>query len=695
MSAVSAAVVCSAAQTSRADTTWISTSNQLFTTTGNWSNGLPSTGPQLAIFSGTSGIQRTIDIQGTTARNAVGLQFTSAPGIGGFTFNSTTNNSPGFQNRAGGTANGIQNLDDDNQTFNVAVKMFSSTGVAGATAAQTFDSGSGGLTFTGNNAASGSTVDNNGGALTITGSGSVTIGIAGATKGDLVGAGAVIKNGTGTLDLGGSTANSFSGGFTLNNGTVRAGKPTALGVAGGAVAIAGGTLAMTDGTGRTLNYAYTFSGDLTLGQATGGTGAVTLAGTADLGGAGRTITVNNASDTISAVINNGSLTKDGTGVLALTGANLYTGSTTILNGQVNISTTSTLGNGTGALNLAGGKLNTTGNRTVTSDPVANPINLTNDSAITTTGTAATTNLNLSNSSITGTAGKTLTIRSDSATANAVFDVRFSGSGFTLASNVDIGAGAAGTTRLSSFNTTGTTQTFTGSIVGTSGSFRRTATTSGTGGTTIFAGNNTYTGGTAINDGVLLANNTAGSATGTGAITILGPGTLGGTGAVSGAITSTGKISPGDPAVSNGFGTLKTGDVTSNSGGSLLVDIDVSNTPAADLLDVTGAVSLTGSTVSLTLANAPAPEVTFVPQTYIIVNNDDVDTVTGTFDTILVSVPGYHAIVNTAYTGTDNLGRIGDGNDIAVEVSVPEPAALSGLLMGGLALLGRRRRVKAN
>jgi fibronectin-binding autotransporter adhesin len=318
--------------------------------------------------------------------------------------------------------------------------------------------------------------------------------------------------------------------------------------------------------------------------------------------------------------------------------------------------------------------------------------MTANAAITTTSTAAGVDLNLSSNSIGGSAGK-LTFRNDAPSGTGVFQPRFSGNGFNFARDIDIINGSFGTTKLQSFNTSGV-QTFSGTIGG-DGSYNRSAGTAGTGATTVFTGANTYSGGTTINDGTLRANNATGSATGTGAITINTNGTLDGTGGVSGAITSTGKISPGDPAVSNGFGTLKTGDVTSNAGGSLLADIDVSNTPAADLLDVTGAVSLTGSTLSLTLANAPAPDESFVPQTYIVVNNDAADAVTGTFDTILVSVPGYKAVIDTAYTGTDNLGRIGDGNDIAVTVSVPEPAAFGGLMMGGLALLGRRRRVKAN
>jgi fibronectin-binding autotransporter adhesin len=388
-----------------------------------------------------------------------------------------------------------------------------------------------------------------------------------------------------------------------------------------------------------------------------------------------------------------SLTKTTNNSVLLSAVNTYTGSTTITAGTLSIDGDATLGDGLGNLNLNGGTLNTTANRSVSTDPVPNPINVTANSVIATTSAATTVNLNLSSNTVGGSAGQLMFTNSGADAAADTFQPRFSGNGFTMPRPIVIDNGPTGKTNLSSFNQTGT-QTFAGAISG-NGSYTRNSGTPGAGAVTVFTQPNTYSGGTTIADGTLYVLNTSGSGTGTGAVTINTNGTLAGTGGVTGAITSTGKISPGDPSVSSGFGTLKTGDVTSNSGGSLLVDIDVSNTPAADLLDVTGAVSLTGSTLSLTLANAPAPDESFVPQTYVIVNNDLADTVSGTFDTILVSVPGYKAVIDTAYTGTDNLGRIGDGNDIAVTVSVPEPATFGGLLLGGLGLLGRRRRVKAN
>jgi autotransporter-associated beta strand protein len=89
---------------------------------------------------------------------------------------------------------------------------------------------------------------------------------------------------------------------------------------------------------------------------------------------------------------------------------------------------------------------------------------------------------------------------------------------------------------------------------------------GVGALILTGANNTYSGGTTINGGVLLANNTTGSATGSGAVTVANGGTLGGTGAISGAVTvkSGGTLVPGNPlgtlTISNNL-TLATGSTT--------------------------------------------------------------------------------------------------------------------------------------
>ena len=62
-----------------------------------------------------------------------------------------------------------------------------------------------------------------------------------------------------------------------------------------------------------------------------------------------------------------------------------------------------------------------------------------------------------------------------------------------------------------------------------------------------SGANTYSGDTTVSTGMLRANNTTGSATGSGNITVALGGTLAGTGAVAGNVTVIGKLAPGATA----------------------------------------------------------------------------------------------------------------------------------------------------
>jgi hypothetical protein len=75
--------------------------------------------------------------------------------------------------------------------------------------------------------------------------------------------------------------------------------------------------------------------------------------------------------------------------------------------------------------------------------------------------------------------------------------------------------------------------------------------------------------------------------------------------------------------------------------------------------------------------------------FLIAANDGSDPVSGTFGTINGVPGGYTATVDYAFSGTDTLGRVGNGNDIAVTI-VPEPATagLAGLV--GFGMLARRR-----
>ena len=107
------------------------------------------------------------------------------------------------------------------------------------------------------------------------------------------------------------------------------------------------------------------------------------------------------------------------------------------------------------------------------------------------------------------------------------------------------------------------------------------------GTLALTGANTYAQGTMVNLGTLLVNNTTGSGTGTGSVTVANGATLGGTGTISGTVSvvSAGRLAPG-----NSVGTLNTGALTLTTGSiSNYEFIGVGNN---DFTNVTGGVTLT-------------------------------------------------------------------------------------------------------
>ena len=306
----------------------------------------------------------------------------------------------------------------------------------------------------------------------------------------------------------------------------------------------------------------------------------------------------------------GSITKIGSGTVAFTPINTYQGSTTISNGAITLDSDATLGDGTGTLNLSGGTLTTTASRSVNANPVSNAINLTADSAITTSSTAASVDANFSSASIGGSAG-TLTFSNAAAAGTGLYDPRFSGGSFTFSQPIVIANGAFGTTRLSSFNTNGTTQTFNGVISGT-GAFRRSI-GAGTGGVTVFNANNTYSGATTLNGGTLLVNGAIGS----GAVAV-NTGTLGGNGTINGPVTvqNSGIVSAGTSigilTISNSLAflasstnlveinrTIGTNDLvrglsTVTYGGTLVVSVLSGTLAAADSFKIFDAANYSGA-----------------------------------------------------------------------------------------------------
>jgi autotransporter-associated beta strand protein len=145
----------------------------------------------------------------------------------------------------------------------------------------------------------------------------------------------VVKNGTGYWQLNGSV-NDFSG-LTLNNGTLVSAGDKRIGANGSTVTINGGTLTSVDSTARIWTNSFVVGGNFTLGQATGGTGALTLLGNVNLGGGVRTITINNVAasgDFLPGIISNGGINKTGLGTMVLSNANTYAAGTTVSMGTL-------------------------------------------------------------------------------------------------------------------------------------------------------------------------------------------------------------------------------------------------------------------------------------------------------------------------------------------------------------------------
>lgn len=94
------------------------------------------------------------------------------------------------------------------------------------------------------------------------------------------------------------------------------------------------------------------------------------------------------------------------------------------------------------------------------------------------------------------------------------------------------------------------------------------TTAGSG-TLTLSGANTYDGGTFVTSGTLLVNNTGGSGTGSGQVTVSSGATIGGTGTISNSVDLSGTISPG----SSGPGELTTSNETWEAGASYTWEIN--------------------------------------------------------------------------------------------------------------------------
>jgi hypothetical protein len=165
--------------------------------------------------------------------------------------------------------------------------------------------------------------------------------------------------------------------------------------------------------------------------------------------------------------------------------------------------------------------------------------------------------------------------------------------------------------------------------------------------------------------------------------------LTGNGSVSGAMSvrSGATVAPG-----MGVGNMGTSHLIFTAPNAVLAEeVDLGVASSADLLQViNGGLDLGGATLNVTLLNAPA--VPTSAQTFLLIQNDGSDPITNQFGHVNLSganASGYQATVDYAFVGTDSLGRVGDGNDLAITLTpatAPTSFSLSLSVTNGIATL---------
>ena len=171
---------------------------------------------------------------------------------------------------------------------------------------------------------------------------------------------------------------------------------------------------------------------------------------------------------------------------------------------------------------------------------------------------------------------------------------------------------------------------------------------------------TYTGGTTVSKGTLLVTNKTGSATGTGAVSVMA-GTLGGTGKITGAVTIASGTTPAIVAPGNGSkpGTLTTlSTIAFNAHATYKIDLN-STTVTADKVAANGVTIVSGALVSIDDLGSFALTAGTV---FTLINNSAATPIAGTFSNL---ADGSTLVVGSNTYLVSYEG--GDGNDLTLTV----------------------------
>jgi autotransporter-associated beta strand protein len=540
----------------------------------------------------------------------------------------------------------------------------------------------GNAVFSGNNSA-------------FTGSWNITSGYVGLASDGTVGASGV-----------GMTWNGGGVFFTGTGNTLSSSRTITLGAAGGI---------LNGSSGNTNTFAAKFTGTGNLNKVSGEkailtavndfTGNINISGggTLEIGGAGQfgngsysgtiaitggnSFSVNSTADqTLSGVISGGgSLNKGSSGVLALTAANTYTGTTTIGGGKLALGTGASLYNTGGFFGTAGTTnvfINTGGtletrNWNYGAGNAFNEMRA-NSYAIRINGGAVrfTENTSAVRGFQVGASGATLEADSGVTYTKLAGDV----------SSDNIIQGVSG----GSLSLTGAGNGEIQDGIGSYGTWSGTAGVTKTGaGTWILSGNNTYAGVTAVNGGTLRVD---GTNSGTGAVNVGSSGTLGGSGSIAGAVNVSGVLAPGASIDSLGTGALSfaTGSTFAYELNSFSLNGDLAD--SSGTLDIASGVILTLNEIATgTLLNGS--KLTLISYSGGWVNTELFTYLGGTLaDDSTFTLNGNEWLFNYNDTaGGSNFTADQSGATRFVTMTVvPEPAAA---LLGGIGVLFllRRRR----